>query len=213
MGRALRKRFAIFTLLFAALVLPLASSEAQAQAVRPSQSGIFAPPPVPVGPAVVPQTTTLTPATQDAASNLQLEATSVSPTGARPLEECQVIGKIDGQVVQACEILWQVNQIIEDNRDRIPPQQEADIRQMLMQQRLAGLVDTKLLYAEFLRNVPRENVDNIFEKLEKPFEEVQIPRLMKQFKVENPEDLERQLHALGTSMRDMKQAFREQALS
>ena len=34
------------------------------------------------------------------------------------IDGCQVIARIDGQVVLACEVLWRVNQMLEENRDR-----------------------------------------------------------------------------------------------
>lgn len=130
------------------------------------------------------------------------------------MEACEVVAKIDGQLVQACEIMWQVNQVIEDNRDKIPPGEIDMVRQMLMQRQILTLVDTKLLYADFLRSgVPPENMEMIFKQLDKPFEEVQIPQLMKRFEAESPADLEAKLHALDSSMRDMRNAFREQALA
>ena len=45
--------------------------------------------------------------------------------GAEALDDCQVIARIDGQVVLACDVLWQVNRMIEENRDKIPPDKEA----------------------------------------------------------------------------------------
>lgn len=156
-----------------------------------------------------------TPAARDTSPDA---VTLIAPSQAashtpQALEECEVIAKIDGQIVQACEIMWQVNQIIEDNRDKIQPGDEHQVREMLMLQRLGGVVDTKLLYAEFLRNVPHENLDTIYKQLDKPFEEIQIPQLMKRFKAESRADLEMKLTTLNTSVRDMRNMFREQALA
>jgi parvulin-like peptidyl-prolyl isomerase len=139
-----------------------------------------------------------------------MAATEPTP---QPMENCEVIAKIDGQIVQACEIAWQVNQIVEDNRDKFPPNEEENIRRILMQRQLVGVLDTKILYADFLRNVPNENLEAIFTKLEEPFEEIQIPQLMERFEAQNRAELEQKLHALGSSIRDMRNMFREQALA
>ena len=60
----MRKRFALLASLVMTMLLSLTTEPLRAQTVAAQQQGIFAPPPVPVGPAVNPQTTTLTPAAQ-----------------------------------------------------------------------------------------------------------------------------------------------------
>ena len=52
------------------------------------------------------------------------------------------------------------------------------------------MVDRKLLYNEFRRGVPAENLPRIEENLREPFEEHELPELMKQLKVDNQRDLE-----------------------
>ncbi len=141
------------------------------------------------------------------------QAPAPAPTPA-PIDGYQVIARIDGQVVLACEVLWQVNQMIEANRERIPPDQEPMIRQELIKRYVAGLVDTKLLYAEFRRSLPDENSWSRIEKnLEKPFEEREIPTLMQQMKVDNRRDLEAKLTELGTSLADARQRFNEKLIA
>src|SRR5882757_4765247 len=87
----------------------------------------------------------------------------------------QVIARINGQVVQACEILWMVNLMLEKNKDRIPPDKVDEFRAQLMQRQLATLVDKKLLYDAFRRGVPAENLPKIEENLAGPFEQQEIP--------------------------------------
>jgi hypothetical protein len=91
-----------------------------------------------------------------------------SDVGPEPptVDGCQVIARIDGQVVLACELLWRVNIKLEENRDKIPPAQYEAVRDQLMQMTLAGMIDQKLLYGEFRRNVPAENMPRIEENLQ-----------------------------------------------
>ena len=88
----------------------------------------------------------------------------IAPVGAvdaANIDGCQVVARIDGQIVQACEVLWHVNKILEQNRDKIPPEQVGQIRQELIKRELGGLLDRKLLYGEFTRTVPAENLPHI----------------------------------------------------
>jgi len=144
--------------------------------------------------------------------------TPITPIGASDaanIDGCQVIARIDGQIVQACEVLWHVNKIIEQNRDKIPPDQVGRLRQELLKKELAGLLDKKLLYGEFLRSNPAvaENLPHIQEKLLEPFEANEVPMLMKLLEVNSPVALEQEITRLGSSMSDVRQSFNEKAIA
>jgi hypothetical protein len=130
-----------------------------------------------------------------------------------PIDGYQVVARIDDQVVLGCEVLWQVNQMIEANRDRFPANQEAEVRQELTKRTIASLVDTKLLYGEFRRSVPAENWPKIEENLDKPFEEREIPNLMKTMQVDNRRELEQKLIEMGTSLTDARRRFNERVIA
>ncbi len=135
------------------------------------------------------------------------------------LEGCQVIARIDNQIVLACEALWQVNQIIESHQARVPPEQRippeemAKVREQLIKRELGAMLDRKLLYDEFRRNVPPENLPRIEESLREPFEEREMPELMKTLEVDNREDLERELTRLGSSLADVRRTFNEKVIA
>jgi hypothetical protein len=66
---------------------------------------------------------------------LAQEADVVLPSDAvepATVDGCQVVARIDGQVVLACEVLYRVNMKLEDNRDKIPPNQYEAVRDQLM---------------------------------------------------------------------------------
>jgi hypothetical protein len=135
------------------------------------------------------------------------------------LDGCQVIARIDSQIVLACEVLWRVNQMLEAHQARVPEEQRvpADrlqgVREQLIQRELGSLLDRKLLYGEFRRSVPPENLPRIEESLREPFEERELPELMKELKVENQQDLERELARLGSSLADVRRTFNEKVVA
>jgi hypothetical protein len=135
------------------------------------------------------------------------------------LDGCQVIARIDNQIVLACEVLWQVNQMIEAHQEsaapeqRIPPEELRKVRDQLIKRELGAMLDRKLLYEEFRRNVPPENMPRIEEGLREPFEERELPRLMKALDVDNQRDLERELARLGSSLADVRRGFNEKVIA
>jgi hypothetical protein len=142
---------------------------------------------------------------------------SVTPTPtvgeAKPLEGGEILAKIEGEIVLASDVLWQVNMILDANRDRIPPDQLEDAERALLRQQVMGLIDTKILYAEFKRKVPAENIPKVEENLAQPFEDMEIPRLCEALKVEDRRQLEELLKKNGSSLGDIKRQFFERTIA
>jgi hypothetical protein len=138
----------------------------------------------------------------------------------RPIEGSEIIARADGQVVLASDVLWQANQIIAVNRDRIPPDQVEEVRKMLLRQQLYSPVDanltfldSKLLFADFTRNVPAENMPKIEEQIAEGFEKQELPRLIKMLKVKDREALDAFFRESGTSVKDVQRQFVEKVVA
>ena len=151
----------------------------------------FAPPPIPVpqGPA----------------------ETETSP--ARLIEGGQIVARVDGQVILASDVLWQVKLILEENRANIPPGEEEKIHTMLLRRQVMGLIDTKILYGDFRRTIPAENLPKIEENLEEPFEEREIPRLIKMFGAKDRTELVDRLREHGSTIAHHRRAFIERTIA
>ena len=150
---------------------------------------------------------------QDLLNGPAPEVAPISNADTASIDGCQMIARIDNQIVLACEVLWRVNHMIEMNRDKIPPEQINVAREQLLKRELAGLLDRKLVYDQFRRTVPAENLPRVEENLLEPFQEREMPELMKQLKVDNQRDLERELARLGSSLADARRAFNERVIA
>ncbi|MGI9456595.1 MAG: peptidylprolyl isomerase [Aeoliella sp.] len=153
-----------------------------------------------------------------AAAHAQAPPAANSP---QRMDECQVVARIDNQIILACEVMWEANLIISENIDQIPPERVDEAREQLMQNQLRGLVDLKLLYADFRRNAPGADLDGIRKQLEEPFYQGgprgdapgSVPALMKAFGAGSVAELEQKLLEMGTSVNDRRDAFVEQAIA
>src|SRR4029079_12714569 len=83
----------------------------------------------------------------------------------------------------------------------------------LLKNEVARLVDRKLLYNDFRRTVPAENLPRIEDNLREPFEERELPSLYKRLNVDNKRDLEKELTRLGSALADAQRAFNEQVIA
>ncbi|MEM6328715.1 MAG: peptidylprolyl isomerase [Planctomycetota bacterium] len=131
----------------------------------------------------------------------------------QPLDECEVIARVNGSVVLACEVMWQVNLMLEDNADKIPPGKEAEVRRMLMTRHLMQMLDMKILYSDFRRKAPQADLPSIHKNLAKPFNEQEVPALMKRVGVEDRSALEARLVELGTSIREQREDFNQRMIA
>jgi parvulin-like peptidyl-prolyl isomerase len=129
------------------------------------------------------------------------------------IDGCQMIARYNNQIVLACEVLWRVNSMIEANQERISPDQVDQLHDQLIKREVAALLDRKLLYDEFSRNVPPENLPRLQESLLEPFQEKEMPELMKQLKVSTQLELERELTRLGSSLADVRRSFNERVIA
>ncbi len=83
----------------------------------------------------------------------------------------------------------------------------------LLNQLLRRQLDVKLLYQDFLKTVPKEQLPTVEESLHRHFEENQLSVLMKRENVVSRADLETALRAKGSSLEREKRIFSEQAIS
>jgi hypothetical protein len=132
---------------------------------------------------------------------------------AQPIEGSEIIARVDGEVILASDVLWQVRQLIKMARQPIPPEHVAEAETMLTQNLMMGMLDTKLLYADFRRTVPAENLPKISESLDEPFRESEIPRLIGMLKLQNQAELEAVLESSGTSLKDVQRQFVEKQIA
>ncbi len=123
------------------------------------------------------------------------------------MPECQVLARVNGQVIVACDVLWQVNLILEKNKDRIPPDKLDEITHDLIRQHAMLMVDTRIAYGDFRVTVPQADIKSIHERLEPVFEEQEVPKLMKGVGVDDLRDLEPRLFELQTSLRERREDF------
>jgi hypothetical protein len=145
--------------------------------------------------------------------NAQVQSSRGITPDAKPIEGSEIIARVDGQVLLASDLLWQINRVIAMSNRPVPPEHVAEAQQMLMQQLLVGMIDTKLLYGNFRATVPAEAHPKVETELAQPFEEMEIPRLMKMFGVEDRPALEAALIKSGTSIREVQRQFLERTIA
>ncbi len=138
-----------------------------------------------------------------------------TPPGGKliPCSGSAIIARVGSEAILLSDVIGAVNEIIEKNKDSIPPDQLDVQRTMLIQQRLKSYIEAKLIQQDAKRAIPPEGWQHVMEQLQKEFEEHQVDKMLKSSGVKSPHELDLKLRALGSSLEQEKRSFCERTLA
>lgn len=202
-------------------------------ASAPSDS-LFAPPPQPypspeLTPRRMPPTEGPGLAPPDQPQNLWSRPPAEAALGLadRPITEefkpAQIIAWVGDQPIQVGDIMPLIEQALAPQLSKLSPEELQAAQQRLEQQKealmrqaLGSAIENKLLFLDFLRQIPadkkKEVLPRITKRAEEQFYEKQMPEAMKKAKVESPAELDAFLRRYGSSLDKQKQMFLERVL-
>jgi len=126
----------------------------------------------------------------------------------------QVVARVGGETILAGELLGPINQALEPYMEQIPPQQLPQQRALLMEKMLPSVIETKMVYLDFVRGFPdKKRLPEVQKSLFDQFDEKQLPKVMKQAGVTSPGELDRKLRTYGTSLYKTKVSFSQQVIA
>ncbi|HEY4309951.1 MAG TPA: peptidyl-prolyl cis-trans isomerase [Pirellulales bacterium] len=129
------------------------------------------------------------------------------------LDGARIVARIGPEVIQESEVKSYIEEVLEQNASKIPPQHLEKVREKLMRDRLNHLVEIKLALVDAQRKVPTDTYPKIVDGLGEEFENKEVRRKLKQLNLGTRGDLEEKLRLHGTSIEREKQAFVEQQLA
>jgi len=153
-------------------------------------------------------------ALQSAPGIRQISRDEIPP--ANQLQLCSTsrrLAMVGGEPILESDVIGFVNRVIEANKEKIPPEQYAKIREDLIKRQLNAFAQNKQVFLDAKNSIPAEHWPNVEKQVAKIFEENELPKLMRQEGVDNRRDLEAKLHALGSSLDREKRAFLERELA
>ena len=134
-------------------------------------------------------------------------------TPMEPCEGAQILARVGSEVILASEVLPAIDELLARYKDRIPSYQLEPQRRLLIEQQLKVPIETRLIYLDACRKIPKENLPKIEKTLGEQFEKSELPKMMKDANVETRGELDQKLRGMGTSLERRKQAFVQRALA
>jgi hypothetical protein len=128
-------------------------------------------------------------------------------------EPGRILALVGDQPILAGDLLGQVNQIIEANKDKIPEHQMDEIRETVIKQALKSAIETKLLYLDFLRTVPADKIPEIEKNVLEQYDKTQLEQTIASAGVGSAAELDAKLRSYGSSLSKMKRSFAERVMA
>ncbi len=118
-----------------------------------------------------------------------------------------VVARVNGAPVFAGEVLEQWGEVLQKERQRLPPEQYPKLREYLIRQSLKHHIEKHLIVERTKGEIKPEQLKQMKEFLEKKFEEDRVEELKKVMKVNNRTELEREFKSRGTSLKNAKDQY------
>lgn len=133
----------------------------------------------------------------------------------------RIVAIVNGEPILAGDVLGPINKMIQERMESLTEEQRASVRpeeleqfkEQALKQSLPGLIDVKIVYLEFLRNVPPDRRGEMEEMLAKNYYEYQMETDLKEAGVNTRAELDMQLRKIGSSLDKKKQRFVEQMVA
>jgi len=124
---------------------------------------------------------------------------------AEPFKPSKVLALVGGEPIFVGDLMFQINQIIEEKMAGAPEKIKEQQRQVAIPQLLPQFVESKLLYQGAIRGLPDGvDLEGIFVQVEQQFEETAMQKMMDSAGVKSTAEFDARLRGQDYSLRQLK---------
>ncbi len=124
---------------------------------------------------------------------------------AKPFKPGKVLALVGGEPIFVGDLMFQVNQIIEEHMANAPEDIKEKQRQLAIPQLLPRFIESKLLYQGAVRKLPDGvDLEAIFTEVGKQFEKSDLPKMMESAGVKSVVEFDARLRGQDYSLRQLK---------
>lgn len=137
----------------------------------------------------------------------------------QPCEGSRIIARVGTEVIlesdlvvrsmRDLEVIGGVREVIEANKDRIPPGELDVQRELLIKKILPSLIQTKLVYLDAKRAIPPEGWAQVERHINGVFDDTVLEKMMKRAGAGSARELDQKFRAMGTSLDRERRAYLE----
>jgi len=146
----------------------------------------------------------------------QLGPVGAVPVTVEPFEPARILARVGSEVILAGDLLGPVNQALAPYADKVSPEQMEQQRELLIRQQLQTVIEAKLMYLAFLRQIPDKSrsaaIPQIWQQVHKKFDEDELPKAIERAQVKTAQELDGKLREYGWSIAKQRISYGERAL-
>ncbi len=154
-------------------------------------------------------------------TNKPTKPTKISPKANRDraasqeiFEPTRLLAMVGNEPIFVGDLLFDVNQRVEQFMPTAPEKIKGDAREKLIQQMLPHFVDSKMLYVGVKRMLPEgADMDKVLEQASSEFDDKALPKMMASAGVTSAAEMDGQLRAQGSSLRKMRISWAKDQLT
>lgn len=139
------------------------------------------------------------------------EEASQLATGTIPAT--QIIAEVGDQVILAGDILPQIDEALAPMAARFTRPEVERARREQLERLLPRVMESKLLYLDFLSEIPQEHVGEIRRRVGQAFDRERLPDLIEKAECTGPLEYEQHLRKYGSSIAKQRNLFIENAFA
>jgi parvulin-like peptidyl-prolyl isomerase len=128
-------------------------------------------------------------------------------------EGTQILAQVGSEAIFAYEIMGDINEVLEKNKDRIPKAQWEMVRTQLIRKHLKLKIETKLVFLDAQHSVPAEGIKQFEKKINDYFDQTRVPKMLESAGVTTTAELDAKFRTYGSSLDRVRRAFFEGTLA
>ncbi len=138
-----------------------------------------------------------------------LNKRGVAPNG-EIIKSSQILSMVGTESILACDLLGRINELLAPYAGQATEEQLEEQRWVLMQKMIPSVIESKLVYLDFQRSVPPEQIEMIRSNVYEQFDEKQLPQLVESAKMKSAAEFDSRLRSFGSSLDNTRRLFFEQ---
>lgn len=125
----------------------------------------------------------------------------------------QIIARVGNETILAADVIGPVNKILEPHKDKMSADEYQENQQKLMKDFLKQILENKILYADAVSKIPKENMTKMESAVADQFEKSYVKKLMELNKSGSRAELEKKLADSGSSLEKQQRMFFERSIA
>lgn len=124
----------------------------------------------------------------------------------------RLLAIVGDQSILYGDIAGQINEMLAPYEGQVPEEELNAQKELLIQRLLPRIVDNKILYLDFLRQIPGDRLPEIEQQIFQEYNKKRLPKVLEETGLQTAAELDEYLRSRGSSLAKQQRLFLEQVM-